>query len=252
MAKKILLLLLIAVTGAAGTARAENDTFNEALSAYAGGDYDAARRGFEELVKAGSLDPAVFLNLGHADYRLGRTVPAAINYRRALALDPSNTAARSSLEHVLAELGVPAPGLGFAEIVGKYISFDLLVLLGSLLFWAGLLLVVFAVFSGGRRRGLVVLGVLIAVLGATAVAVSWAGDSRIALAQTAMITGNTEALSAPAANAQKLADLGKTQVVRIMAERDGWSLVRLPIGVDGWVRSDLLEPIFPGALPESP
>lgn len=252
MAKKILLLLLIVVAGAAGTLRAENATFDEALRAYAEGDYEAARKGFEELVNAGSLDPAVFLNLGHADYRLGRKVPAAINYRRALALDPSNTAAHSSLEHVFGELGVPAPGLGFAEIAGKYISFDLLVLLGSLLFWAGLLLVVFAVFSSGRHRGLTVLGVVVAMAGATAVAISWAGDSRIALAQTAMITESTEALSAPAANAQKLADLGKTQVVRIMAERDGWSLVRLPIGVDGWVRSDLLEPVFPGALPESP
>jgi hypothetical protein len=90
------------------------------------------------------------------------------------------------------------------------------------------------------------------LLGATAVAVSWAGDSRIALARTAMVIDTTEALSAPSANSQKLADLAKTQVVRIIASRDGWSLVRLPVGVDGWVKSDKLEPVFPGALPETP
>jgi tetratricopeptide (TPR) repeat protein len=252
---KILLLLTLfasAIPGFAQDTEAQPDSFEEGLRAYAEGDYDAARRAYEKLVAAGSLDPAVFLNLGHADYRAGRVVPAAINYRRALALDPSNTAARSSLEHVLGELGVPAPGLGFAEVVGQYISFDLLVLLGSLLFWAGLLLVVFVVFSAGRRRGLAFLGVLLALLGATAVAVSWAGDSRIALARTAMVTETTEALSAPSANSQKLADLAKTQVVRIIASRDDWSLVRLPVGVDGWVKTDKLEPVFPGALPKTP
>jgi tetratricopeptide (TPR) repeat protein len=228
------------------------DSFEAGLTAYAEGDYEAARRAYQQLVNEGSLDPAVFLNLGHADYRAGRVVPAAINYRRALALDPSNTAARSSLEHVLGELGVPAPGLGFAEIIGRYIPFDLLVLIGSLFFWAGLLLVVFALFSAVRRRGLAFLGVLLALLGATAVAVSWAGDSRIALARTAMVIDTTEALSAPSANSQKLADLAKTQVVRIIASRDDWSLVRLPVGVDGWVKSEKLEPVFPGALAEAP
>jgi tetratricopeptide (TPR) repeat protein len=248
----LLALFVSAVPGLAQDAEVPPDSFEEGLRAYAEGDYDAARRAYEKLVAGGSLDPAVFLNLGHADYRAGRVVPAAINYRRALALDPSNTAARSSLEHVLGELGVPAPGLGFAEIVGQYISFDLLVLLGSLLFWAGLLLVVFALFSAGRRRGLAFPGILLALLGATAVAVSWAGDSRIALARTAMVTDTTAALAAPSANAQKMADLAKTQVVRIIASRDDWSLVRLPVGVDGWVKTDKLEPVFPGALPEAP
>lgn len=248
----LLALLASAFPGLAQQTAPQPDSFEEGLRAYAEGDYEAARRAYEKLVADGSLDPAVFLNLGHADYRAGRVVPAAINYRRALALDPSNSAARSSLEHVLGELGVPAPGLGFAEIVGQYISFDLLVLLGSLFFWAGLLLLVFALFSAGRHRGLAFLGVLLALIGATAVAVSWAGDSRIALARTAMVTEATEALSAPSANSQKMADLGKTQVVRIIASRDDWSLVRLPVGVDGWVKTDKLEPVFPGALPETP
>lgn len=243
------LLILLTLHVAAATDAA---TFDEGLQAYADGDYEGARQAYEKLVKDGSLDPSVFLNLGHADYRLGRSVPAAINYRRALALDPANSAARSSLEHVLGELGVPAPGMGLPEIIGQYISFDLLVLLGSLLFWAGLLLVVYAVFAAGRHRGLALLGVLLALVGASAVAVSWAGDSRIALAQTAMVTEDTAALSAPSANSQKLGDLGRTQVVRILASRDDWSLVRLPIGVDGWVRSNMLEPVFPGALPEVP
>ena len=218
--------------------------FDEANRLYAEKDYEGARDAYEKMVKSGTQNPAVFLNLGHAEYRLDRPALAAINYRRALALDPADTAARSSLEHVQRELGQPASGVGFADLAGQYISFDLLVLLGSFLFWAGLLLVVFAVFSQKRRTGLMALGIFVAMVGATAVAISWAGDSRIALAQTSIVTADAVARSAPAENGQKLSDLKKGAAVRVLASRDDWSLVRLPVGVDGWVPSDNLEPVF--------
>jgi len=218
--------------------------FDDANRLYAEQDYEGARQAYEKLVKSGTRNAAVFLNLGHAEYRLDRPALAAINYRRALALDPANSAARSSLEHVQRELGQPAPGLGFADLAGQYVSFDLLALLGSLLFWAGLLLVVFAVFSKQRRTGLLLLGILVATVGATAVAVSWAGDSRIALAQISIVTDDAVARTAPAENGQKLSDLKKGAAVRVLASRDGWSLVRLPVGVDGWMPSDKLESVF--------
>ena len=253
MVKHFLLLFVLTMASVAAQPADEAAVFEQGNRAYAEGDYGAAREAYEQLVKAGSRNAAVFLNLGHADFRLGREVPAAINYRRALALEQGNTAARSSLEHVLSKLGVPAPGLGAAEIVGQYISFDLLVLLGSLLFWAGILLFVFALFSAVRRPGLTVAGVLVAIVGATLVSLSWAGDSRIALAQTSIVVADAvDARSTPADNAQKLADLPIGTPVRIIAARDDWSLVRLPVGVDGWVRSSALEPVFPGALPATP
>ena len=220
-------------------------SFDKANQLYAEQDYEGARQAYEKIVKSGTRNAAVFLNLGHAEYRLDRPALAAINYRRALALDPANSAARSSLEHVQRELGQPTAGVGFADLAGQYISFDLLVLLGSLLFWAGLLLVVFAVFSKQRRSGLIVLGIFVAIIGATAVAISWAGDSRIALAQISVVTDDTVARSAPAENGQKLSDLNQGGAVRVLASRDDWSLVRLPVGIDGWVPSAKLEPVFP-------
>jgi tetratricopeptide (TPR) repeat protein len=250
MLSKILLPMVLAAATALAQPADESALFEQGNRAYAEGEYGAARDAYEQLVKAGSRNPSVFLNLGHADYRLGREAGAAINYRRALALDPGNTAARSSLEHVLQKLGVPAPGLGAPEILGQYISFDLLSLAGSMLFWAGTIVLVFAVFSAKRRLGLAALGVLAAVVGATFVALAWAGDSRIALAKTSIVVGDAvDARSTPADNAQKLADLPLGTPVRVIAARDDWSLVRLPLGVDGWVRSAALEPVFPGALP---
>jgi tetratricopeptide (TPR) repeat protein len=257
MRDKIPLVLALLVLAAAGPLAAqpadEAAIFEQGNRAYAEGDYGKAQDFYEQLVKAGSVNPAVYLNLGHTEFRLGREVPAAINYRRALMLDPADSAARASLEHVMSKLGVPAPGLGAPEIVGQYVSFDLLVLVGSLLFWAGILLVVYAVFGAQRRPALVAAGIVTAIIGSTAVAVSWAGDSRVALAQTSMVVGDAvEALASPADNAKKLSDLPAGTPVRVVAARDDWSLVRLPIGVDGWVRTSALEPVFPGALPEAP
>lgn len=220
--------------------------FAIANRAYAAGDYRGAREGYEAMIADGSQDPAVFLNLGHSNYRLGRDVEAAINYRRALALDPGNTAARSSLEHVMQKIGLPAPGLGFAEIVGRYIiTFDWLVIVGSAAFWIGILFVLYGAFSPGRHNLWIAAGILMALFGATAAAISWAGDARIALARTLVVTGSAVARNAPADNSQKLCDLPPGTSVGFIASRGGWALVRLPLGVDGWVPEAVLTPIVP-------
>ncbi len=249
MVKKMI-LLVATVAMAAGSAAAqapdEAKAFAKAKRDYDEGNFGPAREGYEQLVRAGTHNPAVFLNLGHASYRLGRNVEAAINYRRALALDPADAAARRSLEHVLTKLGVPGPGLGFTEIIGQYLPFDLLALGGSLLLWGGILVVVFSVFSATPRRGLGVAGAFVAIIGATAMAVAWAGDARIDLAKKCVVTGEkVEARSTPADNAQKLTGLPQGSEVTLLASRGTWSLVRLPIGVEGWVKSAELEPLVP-------
>lgn len=216
----------------------------EANRLYAEKNYEAARNAYAQMLDSGLQDAAVFLNLGHVEYRLGHPVMAAVNYRRALALDPSDVAARSSLEHVQRELGLPAPGVGFADIAGQYIPFDILSILGSVLFWVGLLLVLYAVFSTRRRTGLVAVGVLIALAGATAAVVSWTGDTRITLEHVSIVTDPSAVRNAPAENAQKLSDLKKGTEVRVLASRDNWSFVRLPDGPDGWIPSASLEPVF--------
>lgn len=247
LARVLVLLSLLACAAQAADGESEK-IFAKANRDYAEGYYGAARDGYEQLVRGGTLNPAVFLNLGHAEFRLGRDVSAAANYQRALALDPGNAAARSSLEHVLGKMGAPAPGLGFADVVGRFVPFDILSLVGSLMVWTGSILLAFALFAVPRRSGLAALAVLAAMLGATAVAVAWAGDSRIALAHTSIVTGEkVVARSTPADNAQKLTDLPRGTPVWVIAGRDDWSLVRLPIGVDGWVPTSQIEPLFPAA-----
>lgn len=245
MVKKFILLFFM-VASVSAQAPDELQAFAKAKRDYEEGHYGPAREAYEQMVREGSRNPAAFVNLGHADYRLGREVEALINYRRALALDPSDAAARHSLEHVQAKLGVPRSGLGFAEIVGHYIPFDLLAWGGTLFFWCGLLAVLFATFSPVPRRGLLVAGVVVALVGVTMTVISWTGDARINLEHQSIVTGEkVEALSAPTETGQKLSSLPPGSEVTIIASRGEWTLVKLPTGIEGWVKSADLQALIP-------
>lgn len=249
MSRNIFIAVLAMLMVFAGTARAAEDAaglFEEANRLYAAKDYDGALKVYESITDGGTRNSAVFLNLGHTEYQLGRPALALINYQRALAFDPGNDAARQSLEHVQKELGQNSRGLGFAQIAGRFISFDLLVLCGSLFFWVGLLVLVYALFSARKKTGLALLGVVIAVLGATASAIAWMGDSRIALSQVSVVTKDTAAYASPSDNSQKQGNLRVGEPVRVLAVNDdGWTFAKLPNELKGWVRSEVLQPVLP-------
>jgi tetratricopeptide (TPR) repeat protein len=244
----IFLLSAIFIVAVARASEGNDQTkfFDEGNRLYAEQNYEGAKKAYEKALSNGARSAAVFLNLGHAEYQLGRPALALINYQRALALDPAQDAARRSLEHVEKELGRSSKGLGFAEIAGRYVHFDLLALAGSLLVWSGLLLVLYAFFSTRRHGALAALGLLAAVLGATAVAIAWAGDSRVALSQTSVVTSDQSAFASPSENSQKLASLQAGDAVRVLAQsEDDWSLVKLPNDLKGWVRSASLQSVLP-------
>ncbi|MFM8885822.1 MAG: SH3 domain-containing protein [Chthoniobacterales bacterium] len=238
-----------AVLWLAAPAHAIDDSaklFEEGNRLYAAKDYDGALKVYEGITDGGTRNSAIFLNMGHAEYQLGRPALALINYQRALALDAGNDAARQSLEHVQKELGQSSKGLGFAQIAGRYMPFDLLVLLGSLFFWIGLLVVVYAFFSARRRTGLALLGASLAIIGATASAVAWMGDSRIALSQVSVVTKDAAAYASPSDNSQKQANLQVGEAVRVLgSNQDGWCFAKLPNDVKGWVRSEALQSVLP-------
>lgn len=249
MIRKSVHFFFVALLTAVCLAQSESDPaalFEEGNRLYAAQDYEGARKTYEQCIEAGARNSAVFLNLGHTEYKLGRPALALVNYRRALALEPGNDAARRSLEEVQKELGLSSEGLGFPQIAGRLVPFDFLALAGSLFVWGGLLLALYGLFSGRKRGAVVALGILLAALGATVAVVAWQGDSRLALSQTAVVTKDIPAYSSPSENSQKQASLRTGEPVRVIATGDdGWSLVTLPTGVKGWVRTDVLQRVLP-------
>lgn len=62
---------------------------------------------FDAALKRWPREPVAWIGLGTAHYKLGDRLAAARAYGEALALDPSQAAARNNLAHVLLEIGCP-------------------------------------------------------------------------------------------------------------------------------------------------
>ena len=78
--------------------------FTQANRAYLNEDYARARAGYERLIDAGLVHPDLFCNMANASYRDGHIGLAVLFYEKALALDPSDSAAASNLASVRKEL----------------------------------------------------------------------------------------------------------------------------------------------------
>jgi hypothetical protein len=82
-----MLVLLSAITVAAGTG---NATIDSANAAYAGSDYEKAAKLYEEVLASGLEAPEVYYNLGNAYYKLNRVGLSILNYERAKKLAPND------------------------------------------------------------------------------------------------------------------------------------------------------------------
>ncbi|HZS05303.1 MAG TPA: tetratricopeptide repeat protein [Blastocatellia bacterium] len=111
----IALLALVGTVSAQGTRRASPPASSPAAAsaqqAFERGDWEAAVRGFEGLVKAAPGNADYHLKLGVALYAAGRPADAVLVLRQALKLRPGFVQARHYLGASLAEAGQCAEAL---------------------------------------------------------------------------------------------------------------------------------------------
>lgn len=88
---------LVLATGLMQAAQSSVQIFERAAAALLGGDYGAAERGFEEVLRTSPNHVASLENLGVVYSRTGRLDQAIAVYRRALALSPGNSGVRLNL-----------------------------------------------------------------------------------------------------------------------------------------------------------
>src|SRR5947209_19466194 len=92
-----LLLLLLLLIGTSFASDPSRDQFSKANQEFAAGDFAAAARDYEELVRSGEDTPNLFYNLGNAYFREKDFGHAILNYERALALDRHHPEAQANL-----------------------------------------------------------------------------------------------------------------------------------------------------------
>ena len=214
-------------------------------------DYDGAVQVFEQAVVMGARDPVLYYDLAVAYMRTGRPALAVLNYRRSLALDPSDPDAASGLEEARSALdGVRPPPAPILERVSASVMGAVpapLIAVAAVV--ASLLVaVLWGVFRTARRRRLrlgaaytAVLLVLVAAFAATMV-FSHAGRDD----GDAVLPRATALYSGPGPGYVELLTVPAGAEVSVVNRREDWVRLRLPPGdygddVQGWARAMAIE-----------
>ncbi len=239
LATFLLLFLSVAFAGA--------DDLSDARARFDDGEYDQAAKLFEQYLEKAPPSAAVFFELGRALGKSGQEARAALNFRRALLLDPRFAPARAALQEADVALGVPPAKRDWRMLVLERIPMDALALAGTLLFWAGLFSALAAFLPPVLRRRRLVAGVLLLIGSFGLLSLVWLCDPRVGSANTAMVltNGGSSLLSSPAEQSEKMASMPQGSLVEVLSQRGRWFYGQLPGGSKGWFLTEGIVPLIP-------
>lgn len=225
------------------------DPLQDARARFQDGEFEQSAKLFEQALEKSPPSAAVFFELGRAWSKVGQDARAALNYRRALILDPRFLPARTALQEANTSLGIPRPKSGWRTRLLERVPMDSLTWAGAVLFWAGAFVILAAFFSARRRGRRVLLGGLSLVIGFGLVAIVWVTDPRITLTTTALVltNGGTSLLRSPADNSEKVASLAQGSLIEVRSQRGRWFYGELPGGASGWFLTEGIIPLIPPA-----
>lgn len=105
----LLFLLAVVVWIFTGGAKAADFSaaFNAANKLYAEGKFTAAAAGYEKILQASQVSPALHFNYGNAEFKSGNLGRAIAAYRRAAQLAPRDAEVRANLEFARNQVSGP-------------------------------------------------------------------------------------------------------------------------------------------------
>ncbi len=246
-----LVSLLLAVTSVSSADDSSDPTaqYEKANQLYAAGDYKAAARQYEAILRAGHFSADVCYNLGAAKQRLSEDGESTLWMKRALILQPGMPEATQSLTFLRKQGGI----LEFADTPLRRSILRLSPVaerwLMTLGLW-GVAISLVSAFSVRRlrsyRRTLITFTVLLLLL----VGAVW----RLALYRATQldaqnfwiaIPDKTEVVSAPIPGAKAVISLPAGSEVRLVQDAGAWGYVEIPGGTRGWVKKDTIAPTWP-------
>ena len=220
---------------------------------YAIGNHQDAIGAFERAVEIGARDPDLHYNLGAAYMTSGNAPQAVLNFRRSLALRPSDDGAASGLESARAVLtGVQPPNTPILERVStsvvKTVPASLLAAAAVLL--ALLVVAAWALLRSGYARALRVAAASAAAvfaLAAAFAAVIVAADAS-GQADDAVLTEGARVFSGPGPDYVEMLSAPAGSEVVMVEKRGEWIRLALPPGphgedFQGWVMTASIDRI---------
>lgn len=237
--------MIAAFVAALALAGGVDDTFRRANQDYFRGDFAAAAGGYRRVVDLGVASADVYYNLGNAELRAGRIGPAIWSYERARALAPGDDDVVWNLAAARRQAETRWRDRLRGESVEPWWARLVMVAFGPAVppafagAWCGVFaaLLLRRVSRGMVRAGLAVaaglLGVAALVLGLV-----WGGRAmhdRL-VRRAIVLPDEVAAAEGPDERARVTFRVHGGLDVRIV-DRDGpWLRVRLPNGLEGWVR----------------
>ncbi len=222
----------------AGSAR--GGEFEVGNESYDAGQFASARNAYQRVIARGEWSANVFYNLANAEFRLGEKGLAALNYERALALEPSHPEAAANLRLVQEQSGAHLPEKLWFDALFPRVAADVIAVLGVAAATIALACAVAMLMRGASGilgTGLFV-GVLVAGWSGVALWRDWRAET-----VAVIVAKQVEARLAPADRAGVAEALPAGSRVRVRSERGEWTYCELPGKGLGWLPAGTLEKI---------
>ncbi|MBN1404204.1 MAG: tetratricopeptide repeat protein [Opitutales bacterium] len=239
--------LILALGCGSAFAQAENPAFSRGNEAYVEAEkcsdeseakelYLKAAESYEEAIRTGGDSWEAHYNLGNARFRIGDFGLAALQYKRAIAIDPQRPEAALNLSLARQAAGLsPQRQAHWLENWGTRLPMKMWMWTGMFAGWTFLALLVLPFLHGGHR--------LVTVAGALATLALLAACAGGMLgwhlnAQWLTVIGADAALrSAPDAEASSVRSLKAAEELSPLRSHAEWTFVRDEEGGEGWVHA---------------
>jgi tetratricopeptide (TPR) repeat protein len=215
--------------------------------AYAKGEFEAAQKAYEEILRRNVHDSRVYYNLANACVRRNEIGKAVLYYEKTLKLEPADVDARENLRFVRLRVRDRTPPDSAPYLIAQLQRVkDLLSLEQAarlFLGFYGAAMAIAAVWILARPRrwakiagGMAGAVLLVALLfgGWTA----WHSRARAAQDEAVVLSEKLEVYSGPGQENTLLASVHEGARVKIHARRGEWTQVTLPDGRAGWLKGE--------------
>jgi tetratricopeptide (TPR) repeat protein len=232
---------------------ASQDLFQKGLAAYQNKKYDEARDDFQKMLDQGVVSARLLHNLALTYFQMNQKPRALAFWRKALAVDPSYSAARVGRDVLENHMGMrpfekDSLSLWIRRTMESISFFELLWVIALILAASGTLWIRYA--SERRHaldedRSLPPFPTVAALITVLLVACLGLVGGKFYYAETphgTIVSDKATAHSLPADEGVGLFDIpGGTEVV-IKREENGWKQIQNPEGSTGWVKdSDIIK-----------
>jgi len=232
-------LVLLLISGLDLRADNAGSAFDAANRFYAQNKFSVAAAGYEQLIAAGPVSPALYFNLGNARFKSGQIGRAIAAYRQAETLTPRDPDVRANLQFARAQVSGPTVRATLLQRALGTLSLNEWAALGAVALWITFLLLAWrqlrpslasAIQIWTRLAGAVALTLCVAV--ALAFFQSPARNSVIVAARETTVRNGPFDESPSAFTANDGAEL------HLLDRKDDWLQVTDDTRRIGWLKRD--------------